>query len=77
MGKKADLALLDLDTQSMMPHNNLLAALVYSANGSEVDTLIVDGRIVMNNRELITLDEERIYHEIRRICTRLGLAPQA
>lgn len=77
VGKKADLALLDLDTPSMMPHNNLLAALVYSANGSEVDTLIVDGRIVMNKRELITLDEERIYHEIRRICTRLGLAPQA
>ena len=72
-GKKADLAILRLDVPSMMPNNNLLAALCYSANGSEVDTVIIDGRIVMEGGELKTIDEERVYSEIRSMCSRLGL----
>ncbi|MBQ9549890.1 MAG: amidohydrolase [Lachnospiraceae bacterium] len=72
-GKKADLAILRLDVPSMMPNNNLIAALSYSANGSEVDTVIIDGRIVMEHREMKTVDEERVYHEIKKICERVGL----
>ncbi len=72
-GKKADLTILRLDVPSMMPNNNLFASLVYSANGSEADTVIVDGRVIMENREIKTLDEEKVYHEIRKICARLGL----
>ncbi len=74
VGKKADLVLLDLDAPSLTPLNNAVAALSYSANGSEVDTVIIDGRIVLRNRELLTIDEERVRHEIARICQRLGLA---
>ena len=74
VGKKADLALLDLDAPSLTPLNNAVAALSYSANGSEVDTVIIDGRIVMRNHELTTIDEERVRAEIARICKRLGLA---
>lgn len=74
VGKKADLVLLDLDTPSLTPLNNAVAALSYSANGSEVDTVIIDGRVVLRNRELLTIDEERVRHEIARICQRLGLA---
>ena len=73
VGKKADLSILRLDVPSMMPNNNLLASLVYSANGSEVDTVMVDGRILMEGREVKTLDEEKVYYEIRKICSRLGL----
>ena len=74
VGRKADLVLLDLDTPSLTPLNNAVAALSYSANGSEVDTVIIDGRVVLRNRELLTIDEERVRHEIARICQRLGLA---
>ena len=74
MSKKADLALLDLDAPSLTPLNNPVAALAYSANGSEVTDVIIDGRPVLRNRELLTIDEERVRHEIARICTRLGLA---
>lgn len=73
IGKKADLAILNLRTPSMTPRNDLLAGLCYSANGSEVETLIIDGRIVMEDRKVLTLDEERIYAEISRICKRLGI----
>ena len=73
VGKKADLAVLRLDTASMMPNNNLIAALCYSADGSETDTVIIDGKIVMQGRELKTIDEERVFFEIRQMCGRLGL----
>ena len=73
MGKKADLGLLDLTAPSLTPLNNAVAALSYSANGSEVDTVIIDGKVVMRSRELLTIDEERVRFEIARICQRLGL----
>lgn len=73
IGKKADLAILNLRTPSMTPRNDLLAGLCYSANGSEVETVIIDGKIVMENRRILTLDEERIYAEVSRICKRLGI----
>ena len=74
VGRKADLALLDLDASSLTPLNNPVAALSYSANGSEVTDVIIDGKPVMRNRELATIDEERVRAEIARICKRLGLA---
>ena len=73
VGRKADIALLDLDAPSLTPLNNAVAALSYSANGSEVTDVIIDGKVVMRDRELLTIDEERVRHEIGRICKRLGL----
>ena len=70
-GKRADLAILRLDVPSMFPNNNPIAALCYSANGSETDTVIIDGKIVMEHGEMKTIDEERVYHEIKRICDRI------
>lgn len=74
VGRKADVALLDLDSPSLVPLGNPVAAMSYSANGSEVDTVIIDGQVVMRHRELVTVDEERVRHEIQAICERLGLA---
>ncbi len=73
VGRKADLALLDLGAPSLTPLNNPVAALAYSANGSEVTDVIIDGRPVMRDRKLTTIDEERVRSEIARICERLGL----
>ena len=73
VGRKADLALLDLGAPSLTPLNNPVAALAYSANGSEVIDVIIDGRPVMRDRKLTTIDEERVRSEIARICERLGL----
>lgn len=73
VGKKADLAILRLDCASMVPNNNPLAALCYSADGSETDTVIIDGKIVMEHREMKTIDEELVYAKIRERCARLGL----
>ena len=73
VGRKADLALLRLDLPSMIPATNLPAALAYSANGSEVESVMIDGKFVMDHGELLTIDEERVRAEITRICHRLNL----
>ncbi|MBE5895905.1 MAG: amidohydrolase [Lachnospiraceae bacterium] len=72
VGKKADIALLNLKTPSLWPNNNPLAALSYSANGSEVETVIINGEITMENRRILTMDEERIYFETAKIMERIG-----
>ncbi len=72
-GKKADLAILNLNTPSLTPRNNLIAGLSYSANGSEVETVIIDGKIVMEDRKILTMDEEVVYKKISEIITRMGL----
>lgn len=72
-GKKADLAILNLNTPSLTPRNNLIAGLSYSANGSEVETVIIDGKIVMEDRKILTMDEELVYKKISEIIARMGL----
>ena len=71
-GNIADLVVLDLDRPNMQPVNDPVAALAYSANGSEPETVIVGGRILMENREFLTIDEKRVVHEVSKICERIG-----
>ena len=73
VGKKADLAILDLNTPSLTPRNNLIAGLSYSANGSEVDTVIINGQITMENRKILTVDEKLVYGQIQDIIVRMGI----
>ena len=73
VGKKADLAILDLNNPSLQPKNNLLAGLCYSANGSEVDTVIINGQITMENRKVLTLDEALVYEKVNAIIKRMEL----
>jgi 5-methylthioadenosine/S-adenosylhomocysteine deaminase len=72
-GKKADLAILDLNVPSFTPRNNLIAGLSYSANGSEVDTVIINGQITMEHRRILTMDEQLVYDRIQDIIVRMGL----
>ena len=72
-GKKADLVILDLNTPSLTPRNNLIAGLSYSANGSEVDTVIINGQVTMENRKILTVDEKLVYAKIQDIIIRMGL----
>ena len=65
-GCKADVVLFDMSSPAWTPRHDPVSLLVYSANASSVDTVIVDGRILMEKRELLTLDEERILFETKR-----------
>ena len=70
-GFKADLTLFDMHSAAWYPRHDLLSLLVYSANSSSVDTVMVNGKILMEKRQLLTLDEERIYYEANRCAMRL------
>lgn len=66
-GGFADLIFVDLTSPSLFPNNNIVSSLCYSANGSEVSSVMINGRFVMKNREFLTIDTERVYHEVRLI----------
>ena len=73
VGKKADIAILNLNTPSLTPRNNLIAGLSYSANGSEVETVIIDGKVTMEDRKVLTMDEELVYKKVNEIIVRMEL----
>lgn len=64
IGKKADIILIDMDKAHIYPIHNLISAIVYSAQGSDVDTVIIDGKIVMENRIINTIDKRNIIDNV-------------
>ncbi len=70
-GAKADIAILNFNQPHLQPHNNALANIVYSACATDVDTVIVDGRVLYEKGSFLTLDEENIYYEANRRAKRL------
>ncbi|MEA2102198.1 MAG: amidohydrolase [Thermodesulfobacteriota bacterium] len=65
-GKKADIIMIDLDKPHLTPMYNPYSHLVYAVNGSDVDTVIINGKVVMQGRELLTLDCDRIMDQARQ-----------
>ena len=59
-GKRADIAIVDLDSLNQTPYFNIYSALVYSTKASDVRTVIINGRTVMLDRRLLTLNESVI-----------------
>ena len=75
VGKKADLILIDTNCANMVPDSsNLSSNVIYSANGSNVDTTICNGQILMENKKLTTLDEQDIYKKAREAIDELKKA---
>lgn len=65
VGKRADFVALDLDKPHLVPISDPVSAIVFAANGSDVDTVVIDGKIVVERGQALTLDEERILHEAK------------
>ncbi|MFE0456128.1 amidohydrolase [Streptomyces sp. NPDC058914] len=63
-GRRADIILVDLTGPHTQPVHDLAATLVHSARSSDVRTTIVDGRILMRDRELLTLDVPGVVREL-------------
>jgi len=63
-GKRADITLVDMSGIEWHPGRHPVTNLVYSATGRSVDTVIIDGHIVMRKRVLLTVDEERLKHQL-------------
>lgn len=65
VGMDADLQILNTRNPSMTPLGNPVTAVVYSANGSFVESVMVSGTMLMRNRELLTMDEEKVLYDAK------------
>ncbi len=65
-GKRADIVIVDLDALNQTPFYNIYSDLVYATKGSDVRTVVIEGRVVMRDRRLLTLNEETIKADARR-----------
>jgi 5-methylthioadenosine/S-adenosylhomocysteine deaminase len=65
VGKKADLTLISLDEPNAVPMYDIYAQIAYSLKGSEVETVVIGGRLVMRERKLLTVDEPRVLEKAR------------
>ncbi len=71
VGHPADLMLVNLDRPHLRPRHDLIANLVHTAKGADVSHLIVNGQLLMRDRELLTLDEEHILYEAEQRAFRM------
>lgn len=67
IGKKADIIIVDLLKSHIQPLHDLVNSLVYCAKGSDVETSIIDGEIVMENRRLSRIDEKEVLMRVADI----------
>jgi len=71
VGKKADMILINTNKTHLYPENDVCTNLVYSANGADVDTVMVDGKILMQNRKLLNINEKHVKKNIAKVVKRL------
>ncbi|MGH9754869.1 MAG: amidohydrolase family protein [Blastocatellia bacterium] len=76
-GKRADLIVVDLGALHLTPMYNIISHLVYAAKASDVTDTIVNGRSLMRNRRLLTLNEEAVKATARRYRKQVGASLRA
>jgi 5-methylthioadenosine/S-adenosylhomocysteine deaminase len=68
VGKLADIAIVDLSAANVTPMYNVYSHLCYAVDKNDVRTVFINGKLVMDDRKLLTLDEEEIKTKLREIA---------
>lgn len=66
-GKEADVAIVNLDKPHLQPivsNRSIISHLIYSATGEDVETIIIDGKVVMRDRTILTVDENKVLDKV-------------
>ncbi len=71
VGQKADLVLYDTNKPYWYPRHDRTSLFIYAANSSDADTVIVNGKLLMEHGNLLTIDEEKVYAEANKCGLRL------
>jgi 5-methylthioadenosine/S-adenosylhomocysteine deaminase len=71
VGKKADLAIIDLKKPHLCPVYNESSHLVYAVKSSDIETVIINGKIIMENRKLTTLNIENVMDTVKKVKSNL------
>lgn len=70
-GKDADIIILDLNTETCSPKGNIFSDIVYNAKGTNVKSTIINGKIVMEEREILGINKDEIYKKCEQIIERI------
>jgi 5-methylthioadenosine/S-adenosylhomocysteine deaminase len=70
-GKKADIIIIGLNKPHLTPIFNEYSHLVYAASGADVDTVVINGKVVMKDRRLLTIHENDVMNEVREIAVKV------
>jgi 5-methylthioadenosine/S-adenosylhomocysteine deaminase len=70
-GKKADIIVIGLNKPHLTPIYNEYSHLVYAVNGADVDSVIINGKVVMEDRRLLTIHEGDVMNEVREIAVKI------
>lgn len=73
VGKLADLAVIDFDSVNLTPCYNLYSHLIYGASPADVCHTMIHGKMVMQNRQMLTLEEEKVKSKVRQIAQQIRL----
>jgi 5-methylthioadenosine/S-adenosylhomocysteine deaminase len=71
VGKRADVVLVELDEPELTPMYDVYSHLVYAIKGANVRTVLVDGRVVVRDRKMMTVDEAKVMEKAREIQKRI------
>ena len=71
VGKQADIILIDTDNANTVPIYNVYSAIVYTLLGSEVCDVIINGKIIMRNNVILTIDEAKVKEQVREIAKKI------
>jgi 5-methylthioadenosine/S-adenosylhomocysteine deaminase len=71
-GKRADVAIIDLDEDNLVPLYDPLSHIAYAVEAADVRTVIIDGQIVLQDRVLTTGDEREIRRQVRALASGIG-----
>ena len=70
-GKVADIIILDLNKETCQPMGNVFSDIIYNAKGSNVETTIINGKILMENRKISNINEKEIFQKCKEIIERI------
>lgn len=73
VGKKADVIVLNMNQPHLTPLYDVPSHLVYAARGADVMHSIIDGKVIMENRKLMTMDEDRLLADMRQMGEKIAL----
>ncbi|NOR45102.1 MAG: amidohydrolase family protein [Candidatus Delongbacteria bacterium] len=71
VGKKADIIIIDINKPHLTPMYDPYSHLTYSANGSDVDTVIINGKIILKERKFLNFDLEKVMLDIKNISSEI------
>jgi 5-methylthioadenosine/S-adenosylhomocysteine deaminase len=71
VGMKADIIIINLNKPHLTPMYHEYSHLVYTVNGADVDTALINGKVVMENRKLLTINESEVMERVRKIANRV------